>query len=863
MNPMSHGRTTGRRALLRRCARVLLLVLTVVLIVGVLPAMSHAAPTAPTAPAPPQDPGSAPSATAEPAASAGGQAADPAASPAGQEAQETPQAAVALAVDGLVVAAIDETGKEVPGPLSVGSSIAALSFTWSGSAATLRAGDSLTIELPPELVYRVPGTRPFTYDLGESEPTEVGSCEITTTAMACTFNEVLPGRAAQGYTTLNGSGRIQMSAVAATAQEELAFRVNGEDVAVALPGQGGIIKGAAVYRPLGLTKSARGLTDQSTTVGWVIGFGTESLQEAYAAAGAPTAFDGSERTITLTDELGPGQAFPDPGSWALVRTSSKDAPDGERLVLDTGAAGATTTQAGAFSIEVIPGQVHEGGSDATVVLRGPFAAQTNYQVLYDVAVTSHNDKAVAGFIYENQVAVEGTSLTQRGTKSFVDSFSFDVNMEVGYGTFSVAKLLSGPASDRVDPASTFTVAVDYQLPGGATLKDYPAWQAPGTVNSGGTGGTAELEVAVGRRTVFTGSGASMALPAGTRVSLAEKAPTVAAPVGYTWSRGAFTIGGTPASELTIQDRGVVEVDLVNTLEVKAMGSFSVTVKATPQDSPFASDSFEIGYSCTLPGGGVESGALEAAAGSTVTSPGIMAGAQCTISESDATRARQGHTVATRITIDGASGAGLTIAAGEVADVVVANRYTPAGRAPSGGASGPDGPRGPAGGFQVSKTVAGDAADKAGTVFLFDYACTGQDGSTAEGSVSVEVGTSRLVEVVEEGRCTLAERGAAMPGADLHTSYLVDDETMVGRSAAFEVGRDRTRAVDVTNTYTRVAEGPEPGAQVLPGPALATTAAARGLSDATLARTGVAVLPPAGLSLAALAVGVILIRRRRT
>ncbi|RRD29330.1 DUF5979 domain-containing protein [Actinomyces bowdenii] len=861
---MSRGLATGRRALLRTCARILLLVLTVVLIAGVLPAMSHAAPSEPVAPATgpiesaqPQDP-SAASGTAAPA---GDQAtAAPTAAPGPQASQDS----APLAVDNLAISAIDETGEEIPGPLSVGSSIAALSFTWTGSAATLKAGDSFTIELPSELVHRAPGLRPFTYDLGESGPAEVGSCEITTTSMTCTFNEVLPARAAQGYTTLNGSGRIQMSAVAATSQEELVFRVNGEDTRVALPGKGGIIQGAAVYKPLGLTKGARGLTDQSTTVGWVIGFGTERLQEAYSAAGSPTAFDGSERTITLTDELGPGQAFPDPGAWSLVRTSSKDAPESERLVLDTSAAGATTTEAGAFSIEVIPGQAHEGGSSATIVLRGPFAAQTNYQVLYDAAVTTHDGKAVAGFVYENHVSVEGTSLTQRGTKSFVDSFRLDVNMEVGYGTFSVAKLLSGPASDQVDPASTFTVAVDYQLPGGATLKDYPAWQAPGTVNSTGTGGTAELEVAVGRRSVFTGSKASMALPAGTRVSLTEKAPTVAAPAGYTWGHGAFTIGGSPASELTIQDRGVTEVDLTNALEVKAMGSFSVTVKVSPQDSPFASDSFEIGYSCILPGGGVESGALEVAAGSTVNAPEIMAGARCTISESDATRARQGHTVATRITTNGAYGAGVTIAAGEMAAVVVENTYTPAGQAPpAGGASGPDGPRGPVGGFQVSKTVAGDASDRAGTVFLFDYTCTGADGGAIEGSVSVEAGTSALVNGVEEGSCTLTERGAAMPGADLHTSFMVDDEPVVGQSATFEVGQDRTRAVDVTNTYTQVEEEQaEPGAQASPTPTPAPAAAAQGPSGSSLARTGAAVLLPAGLALAALAAGTVLIRRRR-
>lgn len=867
MNPMSRGLTTGRRALLRTCARFLLLAVTVVLIVGVLPAMSHAAPAEPTAPATgaaessqSQDPSSAPSATTD--APADGQA--PTTTSAAQD-PAAPQSAASLAVDNLVVTKIDETGKEISGPLHVGSSIATLSFTWTGSATTLKAGDSFTIELPAELAYRAPGVRPFTYDLGESEPTEVGSCEITTTAMTCTFNEVIPGRAAQGYTALNGSGRIQVGTVAATAQEELTFRVNGKDVSVDLPGQGGIIKGAAVYKPLGLTKGARGLTDQSTAVGWVIGFGTEKLQEAYAAAGTPTTFDGSERTITLTDELGPGQAFPNPSAWTLVRTNSQGAPDSERLILDTSAAGATTTQAGSFSIEVVPGQVYEGGSDATIILRGPFAAQTNYQVLYDAPVTTQDGKAVAGFVYDNVVAVPGTLLTERATKSFVDSFSFDVTMEVGYGTFSVAKLLSGQASDQVDPASTFTVAVDYQLPGGASLKDYPGWQAPGTVNSAGTGGTAELEVTVGRRSVFTGPKAAMVLPAGTKVSLMEKTPTAQAPTGYTWGEGAFTIGGTPASELTIEDRRVIEADLTNSLEVQAVGSLAVTAKVSPQDSPFASDTFEIAYSCTLPGGGIISDVLKVAAGSTVKASDIVAGAECSISESEATRAREGYTVATRIVPVGAEKPGVTIVAGEVAEVVVEHIYTAAGQAPpADGSGGADSPRG----FQLSKTVTGSASDKAGTVFLFDYACTGADGTTTEGSVSVEAGTSRLVDVVEEGGCTLTERGAAAPGADLQTSFMVDAvdaEPVTGQTVTFELSPGRVRTVDVTNTYTPVAQAQaEPGAADSPtaAPTVGTAAAAQAPTGSSLARTGATVLLPAGVALAALAAGILLVRRRR-
>ncbi|MBF0698420.1 DUF5979 domain-containing protein, partial [Actinomyces bowdenii] len=114
------------------------------------------------------------------------------------------------------------------------------------------------------------------------------------------------------------------------------------------------------------------------------------------------------------------------------------------------------------------------------------------------------------------------------------------------------------------------------------------------------------------------------------------------------------------------------------------------------------------------------------------------------------------------------------------------------------------------------------------------------GAITEGSVSVEAGTSRLVDVVEEGSCTLTERGAAAPGADLQTSFMVDAvdaEPVTGQTVTFELSPGRVRTVDVTNTYTPGAQAQaEPGAADSPtvAPTAGTTAAAQAPTGSFLA-----------------------------
>lgn len=901
MNPIAKRLATHRRAILQACAGLLLLALVLSLTAVTAPA--HAAPVTVTPATPvtgdarggpsagpadsagstaPAEGGAGADGTDDAAGTgsadggggAGGKSAEPTAEAAAESTDgardtgEVPDAADHVGLGNLSLATIDAAENPVPGNLVVGTSIALLTFDWKAQEAALTAGDSFSIELPEQLAHKVPGTRPFTAALGEASSTEVGSCTITTTTMTCTFNEVLPARAAAGYTSPHGVGKVQLMPVAPTSRESLDFVVNGAQThSVDLPGQGGITKNAAEYKPLALAKGARAMNEQSTSVGWVISFGTEKLQAAYASGPEAVAFDGSQRTITLNDVLGPGQSYPDASKWKLVRLNSKDAPDpnaGGRVELDTGAGGPTTTEAGAYSIEVVPGEASEAGSRATIVLRGPFTAETNYQIVYDAKATTEDGRAVAGFVYEGWVSVEGTTLKQHGTKSFLDSFGLDVRMELGYGTFSVAKYVSGPASDQVAPGSTFTVEVDYRLPGGATSKDYPSWQAPGTLNSAGTGGSATLEVAMGQRTLFVGPRAPVTLPKGTTVTLREQAPEAEAPMGYAWSVGSFSLGQVQGSTLTIQDREVTEVDLTNSLEAAAVGTFNVTLEVSPQGGPFASDTFEVGYACTEPGGQVRSGALQVPAGSTVTSSEkFMVGSRCTISNSGASRNREGYTAVTRITANGRTGGHLVIAEDSVGEVAVEHIYTALGKARrADGSSATEGDEAAVGGFQLSKSVAGGGADRAGSVFLFDYTCTHQDGSASTGSVSVETGQAVLVDDVGQGQCTLTERSAPVAGTDLVVGSMVDGSPAEGASATFEVDGVTTVAVEFTNTYSAHSE-PEGGRhEPEEGGGAFAAAAEKDRGESVLALTGAAIRIPAAISLAAILAGLIVVRRRQ-
>ncbi|CAM2933569.1 DUF5979 domain-containing protein [Actinomyces slackii] len=417
-----------------------------------------------------------------------------------------------------------------------------------------------------------------------------------------------------------------------------------------------------------LRLDAGALGAQDSAVEWRIGLSTQALESAYAQAGEAVDFDGTtSQEIVLTAVLGAGQSLPQAADWSL--RASGGGRD-ESVVLDDGAPGATTTDSGDFSLEVVPIGASEAGSQARIVIRGPFADDAEYEVLAPAPVSGPESRARAGLVYESSVAVEGARAQQRATVSLPAPQASPAQQEPGYGGVSLSAYASGPASDQVSPQTAFAVQLTYTLPEGTTAGSYPGWQPPGELNAEATGGVLTLQAPLSGPASLDG-----ALPAGTTVSLHAPQSTAEAPVGYTWGAGAVRVAGQEATSLVIQEGRTIGIEVETALELAAMGTLSVQVTVGPQDSAFSADAFEIGYSCILPNGKVRSGLLEVQAGTAVESPEVQAGSLCTVSQSDSTRQRAGHAVDTHLTVDGVPSAGVVIAPQTTATVVVNNVYT--------------------------------------------------------------------------------------------------------------------------------------------------------------------------------------------
>ena len=468
--------------------------------------------------------------------------------------QFSPQASAdenkSVNVSNLSLTRVDGNNVEHDGKLSI-YDLARLSFDWSGVDANLKSGDSFTIGLGDYFSnLQNSDTHPMTVEYN-GQNVEVGSCTLTAKEVTCTFNSKVDELKAAGFHNFKGSGSALVAVAKTTDEQSVNLTANGVTTAVVLPGGGGI--GGPEQSDWELTKWASSFYNNYKELTWGVNFGTNQTTGGKLGK----TFDGSRQSIVFTDTLGGGMTF---NQADATRTVLNLRPaDGKSIPLTNAAGQDSTTQYGDYDVKAT---YSEDGRTATYEVTGPFKNGTNFTLEYPVSFVDANGKAVAasrGTSYENTVNLNGTDLTSTQKQSYVQYFDISVQMEPGFGSFNVTKVVEGDAAAKA-AGSSFVVDVAYELP--AAASSYPDWKAPEGQKATGEGrtGTSSVTVKPGEPVTFDGT-----FPVGTKVTLTEdtsKAQPAAS--GFNWGEPVFTIDGQKTNTFTIRDQEIVNVSLTNT-----------------------------------------------------------------------------------------------------------------------------------------------------------------------------------------------------------------------------------------------------------------------------------------------------------
>ena len=468
--------------------------------------------------------------------------------------QLSPQASAdenkSVNVSNLSLTRVDGNNVEHDGKLSI-YDLARLSFDWSGVDANLKSGDSFTIGLGDYFSnLQNSDTHPMTVEYN-GQNVEVGSCTLTAKEVTCTFNSKVDELKAAGFHNFKGSGSALVAVAKTTDEQSVNLTANGVTTAVVLPGGGGI--GGPEQSDWELTKWASSFYNNYKELTWGVNFGTNQTTGGKLGK----TFDGSRQTIVFTDTLSEGMSF---NQADATRTILNVRPaDGSTVPVTNAAGQDSSSEYGDFDVKA---SYSQDGRTATYEVTGPFKNGTNFTLEYPVSFVDANGNAVAasrGTSYENTVNLNGTDLTSTQQQSYVQYFDISVQMEPGFGGFSVTKVVEGEAAAQA-AGSSFVVDVAYELP--AAANSYPDWKAPEGQKASGEGrtGTASVTVKPGEPVAFDGT-----FPVGTKITLSEdtsKAQPAAS--GFSWGKPVFTVDGENTNTFTIRDQELVKVSLTNT-----------------------------------------------------------------------------------------------------------------------------------------------------------------------------------------------------------------------------------------------------------------------------------------------------------
>ena len=667
-----------------------------------------------------------------------------------------PSVAHAVQTPGYTVSNIVVNNKALAAGQNVRRQLTPMTFDWSGEALnrTPKEGEGFEVAFPPQL--QIAGSSLGKLDL-IFEGKKIGDCNLSngaTSLISCVFDSGVNDITSK---EVKGSGELKV--IASTARREaytadtIDFQVNGTPVAAGIPG--GIAKAAdARYQPSKLSKYSTPIGERNKAVPWSIAFNPSLLAATVPSLGTP---GNGNLTYRFIDTMGEGYDYEtllQGNPWTLQMVNSQDNPSmpAKRLA-DTN--GASDPDYPGFSITVTG-----SGRNREVTVTGPFQPDTNYRLSVPGKLPG---TAIPGIAYTNDVRLDGTNETASGTISYIKTAKVTLAMRDGYGAVSIVKRVLGPAAASVPTTTKYPVTINFTLPNGKTVADFPEWtDKPAGLNPSDTSGSVTFsEVVAGSFTNVPNT-----FPAGTTMTFEETPPAVP---NIQWNTAKTTF---EPKTLTVQEKQQSELSVSNVAQY-ADGTFQVKKTIADPKPANAPQSVKLFYQCNADS---VDGAVKANTDTelTVNTDGTLvdgavfhAGTECKVTrEANADIADYG------IAATGLNTA-VTIAEGKAASNIAAvtNTYTKQ-----------------AGTFQVKKVVADPKpADAPASVKLF-YQC---NADSVDGAVKANTDTE----------LTANTDGTPVDGA----SFPVGTECKVTREAD-EAVVDHTVKADGLNTAVTLKEG---------------------------------------------------------
>ncbi|WP_444230548.1 DUF5979 domain-containing protein [Corynebacterium durum] len=682
-----------------------------------------------------------------------------------------PSVAHAVQTPGYTVSNIVVNNKALAAGQNVRRQLTPMTFDWSGEALnrTPKEGEGFEVAFPPQL--QIAGSSLGKLDL-IFEGKKIGDCNLSngaTSLISCVFDSGVNDITSK---EVKGSGELKV--IASTARREaytadtIDFQVNGAPVAASIPG--GIAKAAdARYQPSKLSKYSTPIGERNKAVPWSIAFNPSLLAATVPSLGTP---GNGNLTYRFIDTMGEGYDYEtllQGNPWTLQMVNSQDNPSmpAKRLA-DTN--GASDPDYPGFSITVTG-----SGRNREVTVTGPFQPDTNYRLSVPGKLPG---TAIPGIAYTNDVRIDGTNETASGTISYIKTAKVILAMRDGYGAVSIVKRVLGPAAASVPTTTKYPVTINFTLPNGKTVADFPEWtDKPAGLNPSDTSGSVTFsEVVAGSFTNVPNT-----FPAGTTMTFEETPPAVP---NIQWNTAKTTF---EPKTLTIQEKQQSELSVSNVAQY-ADGTFQVkkvVADPKPADAPA---SVKLFYQCNADS---VDGAIKANTdtelsvntdGSVTDGAAFPRGTECKVTR-EADESVAGYGVAST-----GLNATVTLAEGKVAGNIatVTNTYTRK-----------------TGTFQAKKVVADPKpADAPASVKLF-YKC---NADSVDGAVKANTDT----ELTANTDGTPVD-GASFPvGTECKVTREADEAVVdhtvktagLNTAVILKEGKVADNIATVTNTYTQ-------------------------------------------------------------